>query len=256
MVTGNLLTRDQVGILPILHDNGNSDDIFVMNFGLWHPETAKGKAGYTDNLHRLGIFYNKSKDDFPYQLFMETPKQHFDSEGGDFQEEWKHGKTARHAPYVCQPVTGVKLNRYGAVKAEAGNAAAVRVAEGNWRNKEARSILREQYGMPLVPVYNISVPGWYMHRRNDIGPECSHYCHPSSPQLWVYMLYKTLEGVGVRKLTAEEAAGKAQDRSCVTIWDTHEKAVLHASRSAQQQHQHQHYRERGTPGGFGTDKIV
>jgi hypothetical protein len=42
------------------------------------------------------------------------------------------------------------------------------------------------------------VPGWYMHRKNDAGPECSHYCHPSSPQLWVYMLYRTLQEAGVR----------------------------------------------------------
>lgn len=33
-------------------------------------------------LHQLGKYYQSVKDTFPYMFFMETPKQHFDSEDG------------------------------------------------------------------------------------------------------------------------------------------------------------------------------
>jgi hypothetical protein len=36
-------------------------------------------------LHQLGQYYGSSKATFPNMFFMETPKQHFDSEDGDYK---------------------------------------------------------------------------------------------------------------------------------------------------------------------------
>ena len=33
-----------------------------------------------------------------------------------------------------------------------------------------------------------------MHRWNERGLECTHFCHPSAPQTWVVALYRALQG--------------------------------------------------------------
>ena len=47
-------------------------------------------------------------------------------------------------------------------------------------------------GIPVVSTWNDTLPLWEFHRDNGHGLECTHFCHPSAPQLWVYRLYETL----------------------------------------------------------------
>jgi len=121
-------------------------------------------------------------------LFMETPKQHFDSADGDFKVPWI---TTRKGPWTCQPIQGVSLDAEGNVVADKGADVAQDVAKGTWRNQDAREIL-SKYGIPLIPIYNVTVPAWQFHRSNLVGQECSHFCHPSLPQFWLWNLLTTL----------------------------------------------------------------
>ena len=37
-------------------------------------------------------------------------------------------------------------------------------------------------GVPVVPIYNETIPLWEFHRDNGDGHECTHFCFPSAPQ--------------------------------------------------------------------------
>jgi hypothetical protein len=103
----------------------------------------------------------------------------------------------RKGPWTCSPIKGVELHPDGSLVPQPGNAVAEFVARGSWRNTYARAILGKQYGMPLVSIYNVTVPAWRFHRSNLAGQECSHFCHPSLPQLWVHALFAALRGARV-----------------------------------------------------------
>ncbi len=38
-------------------------------------------------------------------------------------------------------------------------------------------------GIPVVPVFDETVPLWQHHRDNGEGHECTHFCFPSAPQV-------------------------------------------------------------------------
>jgi hypothetical protein len=111
---------------------------------------------------------------------METPKQHFDSPDGDFDESWVG---SRSGPFACQPVKGVLLSADGAAVAEAGSEEAAVVVRGTWRNEAVHSILEKQYGMPVLPIYNstvsiIAVAGSQRHELLSNSSSCySHLCY-------------------------------------------------------------------------------
>jgi hypothetical protein len=92
------------------------------------------------------------------------------------------------------------------------------IASGTWRNADARRILAGAYGMRLVPIYNTTVAFWRMHRANFKGQECSHFCHPSVPQLWLWVLHRTLADAGVTAMPAGKAP--ARDRNgCARVFE-------------------------------------
>ena len=68
----------------------------------------------------------------------------------------------------------------------------------------ANGVMREA-GVPLVETWNETLPLWEFHRDNGAGLECTHYCFPSAPQLWTYILFNTL-----RRLASTEAGAAAQ----------------------------------------------
>ena len=49
-----------------------------------------------------------------------------------------------------------------------------------------------QSGIPVVHTWNETLPLWDYHRDNGAGLECTHFCFPSAPQLWVHALWQTL----------------------------------------------------------------
>ncbi|WIA13627.1 hypothetical protein OEZ85_007191 [Tetradesmus obliquus] len=179
------------GVLPVLLESvAQPEDIFVVHVGLWHRRSRP--QVYDSHLHALGRLYSNQKSKFPHWLFMETPKQHFDSPDGDFEEDWVG---VRSGPFTCQPVQGVTLSADGSAAAAAAGSSehAAAVVRGTWRNEAVQAILGKQYGMPVLPIYNSTVTAWEYHRNNLQGKECSHYCFPSAPQLWVWTLKKALD---------------------------------------------------------------
>ena len=47
-------------------------------------------------------------------------------------------------------------------------------------------------GIPIVHTWNETLPLWDYHRDNGAGLECTHFCFPSAPQLWVHALWQAL----------------------------------------------------------------
>ena len=56
-------------------------------------------------------------------------------------------------------------------------------------------------GLPVVHTWNETLSMWQYHVNDDKGRlDCTHMCHPSSYQDWIFQLYLTL-----RKLHPELA---------------------------------------------------
>jgi hypothetical protein len=210
-------------VLPLIIDAGlvSGDDVIVLNFGLWHGEVVRPQ--YVQHLHELGKYYAAHREKYPNMFFMETPKQHFaDSEDGDFQTAWLSDAVKKKGPYKCGPVENVRYNGDGSLSAPADDAVASRVAAGTWRNVDARSVLRDEYGMRLVPVYNTTVAFWNAHRSNFGGTECSHYCHPSVPQLWLWVLHRALADAGLKGVEAKAAPPQHSRHGCAVFFERDE----------------------------------
>lgn len=86
-IQGHLFVNDSsihIGVLPLLQESfAHPNDIFILNYGLWHGDTHRQRV--QGHHHAIGQLYNSTKHKFPHVFWMETPKQHFDSEDGDFQ---------------------------------------------------------------------------------------------------------------------------------------------------------------------------
>jgi hypothetical protein len=127
--------------------------------------------------------------------------------------------TTRKGPWTCQPIKGVYLNPDGSLAAEPGNEVAQYVTEGSWRNAHAREVLT-QYGLPLIHIYNETATAWAFHRQNLDGQECSHFCHPSLPQFWLWHLRNTFRD---HKLTPVEDPWKQVPKAgCAIIYEWEE----------------------------------
>jgi hypothetical protein len=197
-ITGDLLVNStqmaEGGVLPLLHSFSDPQDIFIMNFGLWHGRPNP----FARHLAALADYYRATHKAFPHQFWMQTPKQHFDSSDGDFQLAW----LGRKGPWECKPLANISRDPVtGTLLAAPGDEVAAYVAAGTWRNIMAAEELG-QAGMGMIPIYNVTVPAWDKHRSNPVGPECSHYCHPGIPQQWVAVLHQALADRGVQPLPA------------------------------------------------------
>ena len=65
----------------------------------------------------------------------------------------------------------------------------------------ANGVMRDA-GVPLVETWNETLPLWEFHRDNGAGLECTHYCFPSAPQLWTYILFDTLRSLAASQTPA------------------------------------------------------
>lgn len=92
--------------------------------------------------------------------------------GAASQVAWLRERDKVVTNHTCGPVANVSYEADGNLRAEEGDEVARAVANGTWRNIDARRVLRDEYGMGLVPVYNATVALWEMHRSNSAGKEC------------------------------------------------------------------------------------
>ncbi|CAL8461602.1 g1133 [Coccomyxa elongata] len=176
-------------VLPVFWGLGaQPHDIIVGNFGLW----AWGEPALQDDLDALQRWVHNTTRR-PFMIWRETSPQYFSTETGDFYGAVK--------PYQCQPIGGredtVQLLPDGSLCTQEQSLQVV--LEGNWRNKASTAVV-EALGIPVMRIWNESVPLWEFHYESirnldgtmGVGEDCTHSCHPSTYQIWIYSLYRVL----------------------------------------------------------------
>ncbi|KAL4856502.1 Presequence protease 1 [Chlorella vulgaris] len=176
----DLLTR----VLPLLASLPGlavpSRDLLVVNFGLHHD-----RSDYRQQLAAFAAYHASNAAALPRLLWQPTPAQHF--AGSDGSGEYPGGQP----PFQCEPLPGIRVEGEGRLALPDGGRDRFGLLRGGWRNAAADSVMRRA-GIPILPSYNESVWMHAFHRDNGAGLECTHFCHPSTPQTWVLALFKTL----------------------------------------------------------------
>eukprot|EP00882_Tetradesmus_deserticola_P028338 GHRQ01031567.1.p1 GENE.GHRQ01031567.1~~GHRQ01031567.1.p1 ORF type:complete len:258 (+),score=64.81 GHRQ01031567.1:276-1049(+) len=210
------------GVLPLLHKKfAQPQDIFYINFGIWHKNLEQHVWSYRPALEALARFYKATKVRFPHVVFGETPAQHQRTGNGrqcaaaaGFRYNAASGLlTTTPAVNAALRSAGRAVPPKGAARAAssaagtaavlAANAAAAEQAAivyqqawdlGIVTNQLASEVLSRQ-GLPVLPFFNISVP---LHDNHASVPlvsgklDCMHYCHPGIPEMWVWYMYDFL----------------------------------------------------------------
>eukprot|EP00884_Botryococcus_braunii_P017736 jgi/Botrbrau1/4646/Bobra.33_2s0017.1 len=176
-------------VLPLLAGLGAFPrDIMLLNFGL-HINWP------TDYMPQLYVFqkqFLQLRSELPFAIWAESSPQHFPTYSGDFGCPDCPDPSTFKTPVACQAVAKVSLNRRNEL--EVSVAQKQIVAEGGWRNKAAGPIMA-RLGIPIMRVWNHSLPLWHFHHHlgRHTKNDCTHSCHPSVYEMWIYFLYQILE---------------------------------------------------------------
>lgn len=182
MIANNPARKVEQPVLPLLQASlAPREDIFAINFGIWYQPTADQKLLYQQDLKALADHYTNTKNQHSNVIFTETIKKHWGSVDGEY-------KPAGDLVGVCTATPNITFDSStGDLVAAPGSSTAVQeLTAGHWRNIEAYKALGGV--VPLGYTYNASVPLWYAHNPGN----CMHFCHPSSPQMWVASLLDAL----------------------------------------------------------------
>ncbi|PSC75375.1 hypothetical protein C2E20_1285 [Micractinium conductrix] len=152
------------------------NDIMILNTGLHYTDYSRPwnfpASTYIKDLTALATWRQQYKDKLPSMIWADTGPQHFNTRDGTYP-----GNGER--PFKCRPLTAWSD----------GNPV---VAAGTWRNKAVAPLLPRLADAHLR-LFNASVPLWNSH----IPGECSHWCHPSAYQLWLFLLNGVLRDSGL-----------------------------------------------------------
>lgn len=171
-------------VLPLLMKLGTPEDIMVLNVGLHYSPT------YEQELQAIAAFHDKHKTKMPTLIWMDTPPQHFETPLGEYPKDhwgppykcWYIGKTADKNPLRLS-----SDHQLTTIDPEYQVA-----ADGGWRNILSRAIMHNHF-VPVLQIWNETTDLWNYHRDNGAGWECTHYCFPSAPQVWVHHLFVMLQ---------------------------------------------------------------
>ena len=157
-------------------------DIILFNVGLWLNDAEQ----YSNEMQEFVTYYSEHKARLPFFLWRDSSVQHFNTPTGNFQND--------PISWDCLPL-GTFVGGKGAVTLDDDNVVHRTehqelevVVEGGWRNKAARPIMH-QLGIPQIEIWNKTVPVWRYHHHYHENPEhsdCTHYCHPSPYQMWIF----------------------------------------------------------------------
>ena len=163
---------------------GKTSDLMVLNVGIWYSKPAH----YEQDLAQFAEYYTAHKFDLPYIVWRDTAAQHFATPTGDFGLRLS-------TPFVCKPLNVTLQNDNTLVPQEQSDSAAAQdILQGGFRNHVANSIIAS-LGIPIVETWNLSVPMWeYYHHVAEKG-DCTHSCHPSGYQVWLFQLHATIVNV-------------------------------------------------------------
>ncbi|KAI7846434.1 hypothetical protein COHA_000046 [Chlorella ohadii] len=161
-------------VLPLLqrHSPNFHRDLVAYNFGLhyakpgFHGEKLEDAPLYR-GLSAIGAWRQANRGVRPQMVWFDTPVQHFPTEDGAF-----YGG----GPFNCTPIWSLPTVKNNA-------SVRARVEAGGWYNAGIRPLL------PLLAeahlrIWDASLPFWSHHWPD----ECSHWCHPSVYQLWLFLL--------------------------------------------------------------------
>ena len=174
-------------VLPILLTAGLLHDFVILNLGLHNiPD-------YQNELGKIAAAFVEQKAKLPQPLWMDTPPQHFLTEFGEYPSEFK-------PPFKCWYV-GKAENKDPMRLSKDHQLTTIdpkyqQVADGGWRNIIARPVM-SAVGIPVLQTWNESMLLWNYHRDSGAGWECTHFCFPSAPQVWVYHLLRKLQDLSI-----------------------------------------------------------
>lgn len=171
-------------VFPILLSAGQPHDLLILNVGLHFIPDYQGELG------KIASTVTEQRTKLPQVLWMDTPPQHFLTEFGEYPRDmgnppfncWYLGKAENKDPLSLS-----KDHQLTTIDPKYQQ-----VADGGWRNIIARPVMMAA-GIPVLQTWNESMLLWNYHRDSGAGWECTHYCFPSAPQVWVYHLLRKLQ---------------------------------------------------------------
>ncbi len=162
------------GVMNLIRDKfAHKDDIFVVNFGVWHTkEGVGGMDNFKRALGQLGEDRLKNGEAWPHLFYRETPLSH---------EKDNATNTCLPAPkgWSLEYDTGRLY-----IQPNARSAAASALVRGGTLNAPAREIL-SSYEVPVIGGYDYSVPLSIAHpaMRGTTALDCLHYCSHGLPEV-------------------------------------------------------------------------
>ena len=105
---------------------------------------------------------------------------------------------------MCKPLKDVVLQPDGTLAAEEENQATREVLRGGAWNAAALPGI-EAARIPVLAVYNDTVPLWYAHT----GGDCAHFCAPGGYEVWVWKLWRLAKGLLLEPAPGAAAAAAA-----------------------------------------------
>eukprot|EP00884_Botryococcus_braunii_P012833 jgi/Botrbrau1/21550/Bobra.174_2s0051.1 len=187
------LPEKMVGeVMPVMEGlSVKPTDIFVYNSAVWINDEEE----YRQGLQQFAAAYRQEHRRMPFMIWRDSSVQHFNTPTGDY--------SVKGSPPPCMPI-GLNLTEDAIRLLPDGSLSSARsdlqvVLEGGWRNKVATPIM-ESLGIPIMHTWNQSLPLWWT--KNHYNPkcglddywcgDCTHACHPSMYQIWMYHLYDVL----------------------------------------------------------------
>ncbi|KAK9821033.1 hypothetical protein WJX74_003942 [Apatococcus lobatus] len=169
-----------------------TNDIAVVNFAVWINEWHE----YRDNLARFAGAYMTRGAELPFIIWRDASVQHFNSPDGHYKPGMAQD---------CQPIPGMSLDHRNYLHAL--DVEQAEVEQGGWRNMLSNPLM-ERLGIPIQHSWNKSVPLDSYHHHFHEWIDCTHSCHPSVYQIWIYDLYKVLEDNKSRLIALDRAAAQ------------------------------------------------
>ena len=163
-------------VLPFLEISSKINDLYVVNFGLHFDNN------YINHLSDFVGYLKLQQNKLPQVLWKDTVPTHYSNPLGDF--------LGGSAPVACSPLAGGFKNLWRSPEGylETWDPALSSLLYGGTRN-HASSQMLNAVSVPIISVYNQTVPLWQYHRDG----QCTRYCFPSAPEIGVYGLFAALE---------------------------------------------------------------
>lgn len=163
-------------VLPFLEISSKINDLYVVNFGLHFDHN------YINHLSDFVGELKLQRHKLPQVIWKDTAPTHYSNPLGDFM--------GGNPPFACAPLAGGYKNLWHSPEGylETWDPALSSLLHGGTRNHASTQML-EAVSVPVISVYNHTVPLWQYHREN----QCTNYCFPSAPEMGVYGLFAALE---------------------------------------------------------------